>query len=37
MAESVVRDARALFAEMEARPRVEECDALLARVLAAGA
>jgi class 3 adenylate cyclase/tetratricopeptide (TPR) repeat protein len=36
-AEPVLRDARALFAEMGARPRVEECDALLARALRAGA
>ncbi len=36
-AESVLRDARALFGEMGARPRVEECDALLSRALAAGA
>ncbi|MDH4177832.1 MAG: AAA family ATPase, partial [Thermoleophilia bacterium] len=30
-AESTLREARRLFAEMGARPRVEECDALLAR------
>jgi hypothetical protein len=33
----VVRDARELFADMDARPRVEECDALLAATLAEGA
>ncbi len=36
-AEPVLRDARALFAEMGARARVEECDALLTRALAEGA
>ena len=36
-AEGVLREARALFAEMGARPRVEECDALLQAALAEGA
>jgi class 3 adenylate cyclase/tetratricopeptide (TPR) repeat protein len=36
-AEQPLRAARALFAEMGARPRVEECDVLLASVIAEGA
>jgi len=35
--ETPLREARALFSAMGARPRVEECDAILASALAAGA
>jgi class 3 adenylate cyclase/tetratricopeptide (TPR) repeat protein len=36
-AEGVLREARALFAEMGAKPRIAECDALLAAAFAEGA